>query len=76
MDLKDLRKWVDDFGLIFKVRYAPNSGCEVRVYKEGKSYPFAMIVRDNCVDAITEMHYLLQGMLERFGGFDGSAISV
>lgn len=76
MDLKDLRKWVEDYELIIKVRYAPNSGCEVRVHKHGQGDPFAMVVREDCVDAITEMHYLLQGMLERFGGFDGSAISV
>jgi hypothetical protein len=70
MDLKDLRKWVDDFGLIFKVRYAPNSGCEVRVFKQGVSYPFAMVVHQNCVNALAEMESILYGILEKDGGFD------
>lgn len=63
MDLKDLRKWVDEYGLIFKVRYAPNSGCEVRVHKQGHSNPFVMIVRDDCVKALTDVDYMLWRIL-------------
>ena len=72
MDLKDLRKWVDEYGLIFKVRYAPKSGCEVRVFKDGDSDPFAMIVRDDCVKALTDMDYLLWRMLVSGGDGDVS----
>ena len=70
MDLKDLRKWVDDFGLIFKVRYAPYTGCEVRVFKPGQSNPFVMIMREDCVTALVEVDCVLYDILQRDGGFD------
>ena len=59
MDLKDLRKWVDGYGLIFKVRYSKYVGCEVRVHKPGYSNPMITVIEQDCTVALSKVENLL-----------------
>ena len=65
MDLKDLRKWVDDFGLVFKVRYGGKMGCEVKVFYPGFVDPIVSVIREDCIAAFADIDFVLW---RRFGG--------
>lgn len=66
--LKDLEKWVNEYELIFKMRYASHVGCTFEVYKQGYSAPWFEVTAKNCVEAVCSVVNMLNYALEN-GGF-------